>query len=590
MEVAYLYSKSRSEFGKPCKFANGETTVLHSILPTKDYDKDYIDKKSCEVCISTIPSMSESYVNTENVATKNSSIFHTEGGWPKDVDMTEQTDLARFRKKAEKDESYLSAVRKLAPIAERCMKQNYTTDLYEQYFEKDNLFDHCSEPPSAKGLAVFRDPSNVKRSTASIDWHPEISSSKIAVSYSIMKFQDERLNSPNLPTSSYIWDITNSNKPCIELTPQSPLCCLRFNPKSTDILVGGCYNGLITCFDLRKPDATTGSCAPTETSIAETSHHDPVSDVHWISSKTGHQCVSVSTDGKMMWWDTRKLNEPLDSLILYNDTNHGGVNVGGCSLEYNSEAGPTKYLVGTELGTVVSVNLRNRKVNNGVSISDDALGKKHLGPIYCIRRNPIHNKFFMTIGDWTAKIWNEDLKSPIISTRYHESYLTGGCWSPVRAGVFYTIDAIGSLNVWDFNHRQNESVLTYNVGRVPLTSISAQGNPQVMSNLLAVGDEDGTVSLLELCKSLSISQKDEKANILNTFERETRKERNLEARERELKRSVTSQNQDVIVENEDDTEGDAIIQDIEERFRKLLANETDEKSEEPSNMMNFNKD
>jgi hypothetical protein len=200
-QVAYLYSKPRSEFGKPCNFANGETTVLESILPTKDYDKDYVDKKSCEVCISTIPSMSESYVNTENVATTNSSIFHTEGGWPKDVDMTEQTDLARFRKKAEKDESYLCAMRSLAPIVERCMKQNYTTDLYEQYFEKDDVFDRCSEPLSAKGLAVFRDPSSIKRTATSIDWHPEMSTSRIAVSYSILKFQDERLNSPSLPMS-----------------------------------------------------------------------------------------------------------------------------------------------------------------------------------------------------------------------------------------------------------------------------------------------------------------------------------------------------------------------------------------------------
>jgi dynein intermediate chain 2 len=30
-------------------------------------------------------------------------------------------------------------------------------------------------------------------------------------------------------------------------------CHPRFNPKSTDTLVGGCYNGLITFFDLRKP-------------------------------------------------------------------------------------------------------------------------------------------------------------------------------------------------------------------------------------------------------------------------------------------------------------------------------------------------
>jgi hypothetical protein len=31
---------------------------------------------------------------------------HVEGGWPKDVDFSEQADVTRFRKKAEKDDEY----------------------------------------------------------------------------------------------------------------------------------------------------------------------------------------------------------------------------------------------------------------------------------------------------------------------------------------------------------------------------------------------------------------------------------------------------------------------------------------------------
>ena len=48
----------------------------------------------------------------------------------------------------------------------------------------------------------------------------------------------------------YVWDVHNPNTPDMELLPPSPLCCLRFNPKSTDTLVGGSYNGLITFYDL----------------------------------------------------------------------------------------------------------------------------------------------------------------------------------------------------------------------------------------------------------------------------------------------------------------------------------------------------
>ena len=49
---------------------------------------------------------------------------------------------------------------------------------------------------------------------------------------------------------------------------------------------------------------------------------DPVYDVFWITSKTGNQCASVSTDGQMLWWDIRKLSEPTEQLVLENE---GGV-------------------------------------------------------------------------------------------------------------------------------------------------------------------------------------------------------------------------------------------------------------------------
>lgn len=74
---------------------------------------------------------SEHEANTERLVTKSSSMRHMEGGWPKDVDFTEQSDVSRFRKKAEKDEDYKNAVKSLGPIVARCMKQVNTIDIYE---------------------------------------------------------------------------------------------------------------------------------------------------------------------------------------------------------------------------------------------------------------------------------------------------------------------------------------------------------------------------------------------------------------------------------------------------------------------------
>ena len=542
---------------------------------------------------------------------KNTSMQHTEGGWPKDVDYTEQSDVKRFRKKVEKDEDYQYAMKTLVPMVQRCMKQNNTVNVYEEYFE-DVETDHCSEPPFARGLAVFRDPSTVTRTATSVNWHPEGSSSgKIAVSYAVLNFQDERLNNPNMPASvrqtcchdnffkrqsnltsallhihhglalpkSYIWDITNSNKPIVELLPPSPLCCMRYNPKSSDTIVGGSYNGMISYYDLRKPNGPAGKCRPVECSVIEKSHHDPVSDVFWVSSKTGHQCVSVSTDGQMLWWDTRKLEKPIDSLVLATDSKGSGMTLGGSSLEYNTEAGPTKFLVGTEQGIVMSVNLRNKKTNNGITVFDTGAGKHH-GPIPSIQRNPTHNKYFMTVGDWTTRIWTEDLKTPIITTRYHNSYLTGGCWSPTRAGVFYVTRADGVMDIWDISHRQNEVAYSHKVSDVALSSISIEGNTQGGGKLVAVGDVNGTVSLLEVCDSLAILQQNEKSIVNAMFERETKREKNLEVREREIKRANALE-EERLRRNREESENDANNQEsdalhqLEEQYLAMVKEEED---------------
>ncbi|KAF1321004.1 hypothetical protein FI667_g12203, partial [Globisporangium splendens] len=167
-----------------------------------------------------------------------------------------------------------------------------------------------TEQPSAKGLAVFRDPEPVKRTISKIDWHPE-SPQKMAACYCILNFQDPKFSSARMPANSYIWDVMNPNTPETTLKPASPLVCMRYNPKSVDQLVAGSYNGLISFFDVRKSGST-----PAETSIIEHSHHDPVYDVFWISSKTGNQCCSVSTDGWMLWWDIRHLAQPTHKILL----------------------------------------------------------------------------------------------------------------------------------------------------------------------------------------------------------------------------------------------------------------------------------
>ncbi len=50
---------------------------------------------------------------------------------------------------------------------------------------------------------------------------------------------------------SYVWDLNNPNRPEVELLAPSPCTNIAYNHKSTDIIGGGCYNGLVVIWDIR---------------------------------------------------------------------------------------------------------------------------------------------------------------------------------------------------------------------------------------------------------------------------------------------------------------------------------------------------
>jgi len=113
----------------------------------------------------------------------------------------------------------------------------------------------------------------------------------------------------------------------------------------------------------------------------------------------------------------------------------------------------------------------------------------------------------------------QDLKTPIMTTKYHSSYLTSGCWSPTRAGVFFVTRMDGVVDIWDYFYRQNEVAYSHKVCDPTLSSIAVQGTSQSGGKLVAMGDVTGTVSLLELCESLAVAQSNERKAIDLMFER-----------------------------------------------------------------------
>ncbi|CAK8996443.1 unnamed protein product [Durusdinium trenchii] len=514
----YIYMKKRKDFGRYCNFDTVEVASWEFGMMRVFHN---------------IPEFSEHSVNTARVKTHARVMTHVEGGWPKEIDYSEAQDTLKYRKRLEKERSspllpdstrstagrdpaYISAVRQLTKQTIPCLEMNNTIDLFEIYFQ-DEEPDHMPEILNLKTIALFKDPSDEARSVTKIGWHPE-GPTKLVGSYSNLRFQ--RM-SEDMPMASFIWDISERNVPLMELRATSPLICCQYNQKNPDWLLGGSYSGLINHYDLRKGPS------PCMKSSVEVGHYDPVYDVVWLQSKTGTECASVSSDGRLLFWDVRKLNEVSDECVLTDGNKESPKTLGGVSLEWMQEAGPTKFLVGSEHGIILSCTKRPKKqVEIGTWFGSEDRGGygKHFGPVYSVKRNPFHVKFFLSVGDWCGKMWMEELKGPMLQTPYYPAFISAAAWSPTRAGVFFLARQDGRLDVWDYFYRMNEVALTQQVSDRALTSLNVQSH----GRLAAVGDAGGVITLLQLCDGLVEPGPNEKNAIGWMFDRETKREKALD--------------------------------------------------------------
>jgi len=459
----------------------------------------------------------------------------------------------------EKEEEYVNAVKIMAATVEHCLKQNNAIDIYEEYFAGSTV-EHNTEPPSARNLTVFKDPQKIKRTATRISWNPD-GGKKLAVAYSTLQFQQAP---EGMSANSYVWDLNNPNFPEITLVPPSPLVSLEYSNRDPNILMGGSYNGLLVFWDLR-----TGP-APNKVTSIEKSHKDPVYEIAWIQSKV-HECMSTSTDSQVLWWDTRKMTEPTDAYLL--DTTNKPDTVqglqGGTSLGYDVAAGPLKFLVGTEQGYILSCDKKSKNPNDRIQ----GLFAGHHGPIYSLKRHPAYAaKFFLSIGDWTCKVWMNDIRTPIMSTKYEMCYLSDGCWSPTRPGVFFTTKMNGVFDVWDFLYKQNEPTLSIPVGETGLHCMRIEKDN---GKLVAFGAMDGSSTLYEISDALCVSQANEKQTILAMFERETNREKQLAVIEKEKKVKLKKLEMEAKAATDggeamDSRESDAKIMELEKEFFEML--------------------
>lgn len=123
-------------------------------------------------------------------------------------------------------------------------------------------------------------------------------------------------------------------------------------------------------------------------------------------------------------------------------------------------------------------------------------------PVVALDVSPFYEDIILTVHDYNFSIWKHDLEVPFFQSLLiaKTAFLTCGCWSRTRPGVIFIGRSDGNLDIWDFLDQSHKCTIQYQVAAVGLYSI--RFHPYTF-NLIAVGDDDGVLHILELSFTLS---------------------------------------------------------------------------------------
>ncbi|XP_026754066.1 dynein intermediate chain 3, ciliary-like [Galleria mellonella] len=555
--IVYSYIKIRKNFGKQPMFSEVPSHMIDSINPNKREQKQYILRNPVNHETQASVCQSEVYINTKRIILHNEGVNHAEGGWPKDINFADEELTSRYRRRIERDDTYVDAVMNLYPTFEHYINQNNAIEMYDLFF-KEMVPELPVERSYIRTNNIYKDPSS--RRIASISWTHE-EDSKLVIAYCNKKYPVKVPLNNNL--QCYIWNIENPLYPMAEFLP--PVACWQAvcSPIHPSIIVGGLEDGTVCVFDIRV------KCVPNIISPTHLAHRDPVSSVLYIQSRLNTEFFSGSSDGKCMWWDIRNISTPIDSLIMSVCIPPGEkislANAEGVSCLQYERSFPTKFLCGTDTGMVINVNRKGKSHQEKMS----AIYHAHNGPVKAIHRSPCTSKIFITCGDWTAHIWSDDIHiSPIIFGKSHRYQILDVVWAPQRVSSYMSVSADGKFRYWDLLRRHHDPIITLPISKYPLLKIK----PQEDGRLVAIGDTKGSTSLLSFSDNLILSGDRDKQLMLQMFDRETRREHILETRVKEIRLKLKTEDEagsaplGVVDE-------DAFIKTTEDEYRRIVQEE-----------------
>ncbi|RKO99626.1 hypothetical protein CXG81DRAFT_20316 [Caulochytrium protostelioides] len=211
-------------------------------------------------------------------------------------------------------------------------------------------------------------------------------------------------------------------------------------------------------------------------------------------------------------------------------------------------------LLGTEEGQLLWSGWQNVR-NNELTKPRAVVPRTATGPVAAIHKSPFFDHIVMVAAGWSVRLWDlRNMAAPLITTPIAHAYVTSCAWSLTRPGVFFIGKSSGVLETWDLTDKTGGAAACQTVSPRGIAVITAATPPvsQRAAALpgaggaggrgasalaaasaaaasaahtkthLAVGDDVGTLHLLEIPRTLAKPAKGELAAVRDLFERHFR--------------------------------------------------------------------
>ncbi|KAJ0177244.1 hypothetical protein K1T71_007253 [Dendrolimus kikuchii] len=559
MDLTYNYTKLRKSFGRQPMFCETPVYLLDSINPDISLQKKYCLRNPVNSESQATKLQSENHVNTQRVTYQDLGVNHVEGGWPKEVNFNDEEMTARYRRRVEREDNYVDAVLEQHKKFEHYIKQNNATEVYEMYFKSMPSVQPI-EKHSLRVNNVYKDLNN-NRPVVSMDWTSE-DDPKVAIAYCDKRYPI--LRTVNSNSVCYLWDLENPHYPLQEF--EAPTACWQIacSPYQPSIIIGGLEDGRICVFDLRYQKM------PIAFSPMHLAHRDPVSALLYMQSRLNTEFFSGSSDGKCMWWDIRNISAPSDILVMTVKIPPGEqvthANSEGVSALQYDRSFPTRFLCGTDTGIVINVNRKGKSHQEIMS----AVFLAQKGPVRTVHRSPCTSKMFITCGDWTVNIWSDDVHtSPIVTGMPHRYQVYDVVWAPQRVSSYMSVCGDGKFRYWDLLRKYREPVIVLPLAKHPLLKIK----PHEEGRLIAIGDVRGTMYLLSLSENLVLSGDKDKQLMIQTYERESRREHILESRIKEIRLKQKAEEEAASAPHTEIIDEESLVKIAEDEYKRVVSEE-----------------